>query len=194
MPDLPGYIPQIDGAGGHEPGINQSTNNSWPVWGGVGLEPNTTVKFDIDGTEYHANVDEFGTWEFSPPEALSNGDHEFEMWAYNPTTGEESDRLEWETNVDADAASRARDAERVKDWKQTNADRFRELNRPQTGGGGGGGSGSGGSGSGGGGSGGSGGSGGGGFEKGSGAAVAVGVTSSSPRGLEKGNQVPDAAQ
>lgn len=178
MPQPPSWVPQVDGAIGHTPGQSGATNNSWPVWGDTGLEPGTTVKFDIDGTEYNANVDEHGTWEFSPPEALSNGEHEFEMWSYNPTTGEESERIEWEADVDADATARANDAERVKNWKEGGADRFRDANRPQTGGGGG-----------------TQQPRGGGFEKGSpGTAVAVGVTQSSPQGLEKGNQAPDASQ
>jgi hypothetical protein len=177
MPQPPSIVPGL-GEGGHAPGVGGSSNNSWPIWGGTGLEPGTGVKFDIDGTEYFANVDENGTWEFTPPEALANGDHEYEMWSFNPTTGEESDRIEWESHVDADATARELDAERVEEWKEGGADRFRDANRPQTG---------------------TGGTPpqprGGGFEKGSpGTAVAVGVPTSSPQGLEKGNQAPDASQ
>lgn len=179
MPQPPSWIPGIDGAIGCEPGSSGQTNNSWPVWGGTGLEPGTTVKFDIDGMEYEANVDENGTWDFTPPEALSEGEHEFEMWTEDRATGEQSDRVEWESTVRSSADDRAGDAERVRDWRERGRHRFRELNRPVTGSGTAGGEdlvSTGGIGA----------PRGSGFEKGTPGA-------SSAQGLEKGNQPPEAA-
>ncbi len=133
-------------------------------------------------------TDENGAWDFVPPTALDNGEHEFEMWS--ELDGESSDSIEWDNNIDADADSVARqnDYNRVKKWKEEGSDQHRERFRPATGGGGGGGSqtetampgggttttpvG-----------------GGGGFEKGSGTAIAVGTQpQSSAQNLEKGNK------
>src|SRR3712207_1409780 len=137
MPDLsfiPGGGYSFDGA---EP--TMGTNDSWPIWGGK-TDPGAEIQVEIDGETYTTYADENGTWDFTPPEPLSNGEHEISMTAKDPKTGETSDPIEMTRNVDADATSRHNDKKRHEQWEEGGRGNFHDINapggggRPQTGG------------------------------------------------------------
>lgn len=143
-----GFIP---GGGYHFDGgePTMGTNDSWPIWGGKGT-PGSTIEVEIDGQTYKTQVDENGTWDFTPPKPLSNGEHEITFTEKDPKTGEVTDSQEITRNIDANAEARANDEARHKNWETGGRQEFRDLNapggrggRPQTGGGGGGGGGTG---------------------------------------------------
>lgn len=164
-------------------GSTVATNDSWPTYAG-NAEPGSTVHFELDGTEYSVPTDENGAWDWSPPQALSDGEHELSTWVEKG--GEKSDIHEVELDVTADSVARQNDYRRQQEWKNGNAQRHHDSFRPTTGGGGGAGDqtavttgptgtatpv-----------------AGGGGFEKGSGTAVAVGGQPQGTANLEKGNE------
>jgi len=147
MPEFGGFIPGggflFDGGES-----TMGTNDSWPIWGGK-ANPGEVIEFEIDGETYQTTADENGTWDFTPPEPLSQGEHEISVKVKDPKTGEESDSYDMTRDVDADATARHNDKQRHEQWEKGGRSKFREMNkpggggRPQTGGGGGGGGGSG---------------------------------------------------
>ncbi len=117
------------------PGGSFGTNDSWPAFAGH-AEPGSTVKFEIDGEAHSVSVDENGAWDFVPPNALGDGDHDFSMWAEKD--GEESDRVEWNAHVQANSQERQDAFRRIQHWKMEGSGQHHERYRPMTGGTGGG--------------------------------------------------------
>jgi len=111
-------------------------NDSWPIWAGK-ADPGETIQFEIDGKTHTTTADENGAWDFTPPQALDNGDHEITVQSVDKDGNPTSEPYEMERNVQADSAARQNDYARNKDWKERGSDAFHEANSPQTGGGGG---------------------------------------------------------
>ncbi len=141
MPQPPSWI-----LADSTPGQNAATNEAMPRFGGR-ANPGETIKISVDGETTTIAPTPNGSWEWTAPE-LANGDHEFEMWSED-ADGNESDHIEWENNVDADAQTREWQRARNDEWNRGGgARRFLDENdrmgtppRPMTGGGGGSGSG-----------------------------------------------------
>jgi hypothetical protein len=119
------------------PGVNQGTNESMPRFGGR-VEPGQQVVISVDGNETTIAPTPDGTWTYTSPE-LGNGDHEFGLWTED-AHGNTSDKLEWENNIQADAADRAVQRQRNDRWRNGEAEQFlngndqlaRDTRRPPT--------------------------------------------------------------
>ncbi|MGE3960403.1 MAG: Ig-like domain-containing protein [Dehalococcoidia bacterium] len=137
MPQPPSWI-----VADSTPGQDVATNEAMPRFGGK-ANPGETIKISVDGETTTIAPTPGGSWEWTAPE-LANGDHEFEMWTED-ADGNESDHIEWENNVEADAQTREWQRARNDEWKKSGAREFLDQNdglpgtppRPITGGGGG---------------------------------------------------------
>lgn len=137
MPEVPSWI-----LADSQPGQNASTNEAMPRFGGR-ANPGETIKISVDGETTSIQPTPNGTWEWTSPE-LENGSHDFEMWSED-AEGNESDHVDWENHVEADAQTREWQRARNQQWNEQGARDFLDQNdaltppRPITGGGGGGG-------------------------------------------------------
>lgn len=133
MPQPPSWI-----FADSEPGQSTATNEAMPRFGGK-ANPGEVVKISVDGTTTTIAPTPGGTWEWTSPE-LADGEHEFEMWTED-ARGNESDHIEWENDVQADADARAWQRARNHEWNEHGARDFLDQNdqltppRPITGGG-----------------------------------------------------------
>jgi hypothetical protein len=101
-----------------------NTNDSWPIMGGFGAAPGETYRFTVgDGPPQETRVDENGFWDWTPQEALSNGEHEI-TWERLGPNGEVIEESEWEWDIEADQATREHDAERARVWREGGRQRY----------------------------------------------------------------------
>ncbi|MDO9444182.1 MAG: Ig-like domain-containing protein [Dehalococcoidia bacterium] len=136
MPQSPSWI-----FADSTPGQDMATNEAMPRFGGK-VNPGETVRVSVDGETTTISPTPNGTWEWASPE-LADGAHDFEMWTED-ADGNESDHVEWENDIQADAQTREWQRARNRQWNEQGAREFLDQNdhptgtppRPITGGGG----------------------------------------------------------
>lgn len=114
------------------PNTDMGTNEGWPIWGGK-TRPNQQVQVDIDGTTHVVTADENGTWSFTPPEPLSNGEHAIEMRtvdANSGNVGEGGESFTLDVRRDPEGVDWERDQQAHREWEQGQRDAFHDANAP----------------------------------------------------------------
>jgi len=95
-----------------------NTTDSWPIVGGSGQPPGHTLRFTVgDGPPQDTVVNEYGNWDWTPQSAIPDGDHDVTLEVLD-ASGEVVEESSWEWDIQADQATRERDAVRAQRWRE----------------------------------------------------------------------------